>query len=160
MDAFDIVRRTAPFNFVWSLLIFNIAQYLFAFYWLVILWLPILITTVLFYQISKMAVISCCHISYGKPLRNIWILHLSAALTSGSLREHNRQSTGMTLAQLCDYGVNPPMLIWVCWKLYQGAGKGGKAPLYEWCFLLSFLVSYRKTACFWMALLILRRIEH
>ncbi len=43
------------FNFVWSLLFFNLEQYLFAFVWLVILWLLILITTVLFYRISKPA---------------------------------------------------------------------------------------------------------
>ena len=43
------------FNFVWSLIFFNMEQYLFAFVWLVILWLLILITTVLFYRISKPA---------------------------------------------------------------------------------------------------------
>lgn len=43
------------FNFVWSLIFFNMEQYLFAFIWLVLLWLLILITTVLFYRISKPA---------------------------------------------------------------------------------------------------------
>ena len=43
------------FNFVWSLLFFNLAQYLFAFVWLVILWILILITAVLFYRISRPA---------------------------------------------------------------------------------------------------------
>ncbi len=43
------------FNFVWSLIFFNMEQYLFAFVWLVLLWLLILITTVLFYRISKPA---------------------------------------------------------------------------------------------------------
>lgn len=43
------------FNFLWSILFFNLSQYLFAFVWLVILWILILITTVLFYRISKSA---------------------------------------------------------------------------------------------------------
>ena len=43
------------FNFLWSILFFNLSQYLFAFVWLVILWILILITTVLFYRISKPA---------------------------------------------------------------------------------------------------------
>ena len=43
------------FNFLWSILFFNLSQYLFAFVWLVILWILILITMVLFYRISKSA---------------------------------------------------------------------------------------------------------
>ena len=43
------------FNFLWSFLFFNLSQYLFAFVWLVILWILILITMVLFYRISKPA---------------------------------------------------------------------------------------------------------
>lgn len=43
------------FNFFWSIIFFNLELYLFAFIWLVLLWLLILITTLLFYQISKPA---------------------------------------------------------------------------------------------------------
>ncbi|MBE6729339.1 MAG: tryptophan-rich sensory protein [Ruminococcaceae bacterium] len=43
------------FNFFWSIIFFNGQAYLFAFIWLVVLWLLILITTILFYQISKPA---------------------------------------------------------------------------------------------------------
>lgn len=43
------------FNFLWPILFFNLELYLFSFIWLVILWLLILITTVLFYIISKPA---------------------------------------------------------------------------------------------------------
>lgn len=41
------------FNFFWSIIFFNLEMYLFAFIWLVVLWLLILKTTILFYQISK-----------------------------------------------------------------------------------------------------------
>ena len=40
------------FNFLWPVIFFNLAQYLFAFIWLVLLWLLILITTNLFSHIS------------------------------------------------------------------------------------------------------------
>lgn len=43
------------FNFFWSIIFFNLELYLFAFIWLVVLWLLILKTTILFYQISKLA---------------------------------------------------------------------------------------------------------
>lgn len=43
------------FNFFWSIIFFNLELYLFAFIWLVLLWLLILKTTLLFYQISKSA---------------------------------------------------------------------------------------------------------
>ena len=43
------------FNFLWSIIFFNLEQYLFAFVWLVLLWLLILATAVLFYRISKPA---------------------------------------------------------------------------------------------------------
>lgn len=43
------------FNFFWSIIFFNLELYLFAFIWLVLLWLLILRTTILFYQISKLA---------------------------------------------------------------------------------------------------------
>lgn len=43
------------FNFFWSILFFNKEMYLFSFIWLVIMWLLILATTVLFYRSSKFA---------------------------------------------------------------------------------------------------------
>lgn len=43
------------FNFFWSIFFFNFSLYLFSFIWLVLLWMLILTTTVLFYRISKSA---------------------------------------------------------------------------------------------------------
>lgn len=43
------------FNFVWSLIFFNMQAYLFAFIWLVILWLFIIAMIVSFWKISKPA---------------------------------------------------------------------------------------------------------
>ena len=43
------------FNFFWSIIFFNLEAYLFAFVWLIILWLLILATIVTFYKISKPA---------------------------------------------------------------------------------------------------------
>ena len=43
------------FNFFWSIIFFNLELYLFAFIWLILLWLLILKTALLFYQISKPA---------------------------------------------------------------------------------------------------------
>lgn len=43
------------FNFCWSVIFFSFEAYLFAFVWLIILWVLILATTILFYQISKPA---------------------------------------------------------------------------------------------------------
>lgn len=42
-------------NFFWSLIFFNLAQYLFAFVWLVLLWVMILVTMLKFYKISERA---------------------------------------------------------------------------------------------------------
>ena len=42
-------------NFVWSILFFNHSMYLAAFVWLVLLWVVILATTVLFYRIVPLA---------------------------------------------------------------------------------------------------------
>lgn len=41
------------FNFLWSILFFNLELYTFAFIWLLVLWVLIIITTVKFYRISK-----------------------------------------------------------------------------------------------------------
>ncbi len=43
------------FNFFWSIIFFNFEAYLFAFIWLIVLWLFILLTTALFYPISRPA---------------------------------------------------------------------------------------------------------
>lgn len=43
------------FNFFWSIIFFNMNSYLFAFIWLVVLWLLILKTTIKFYRISEPA---------------------------------------------------------------------------------------------------------
>lgn len=43
------------FNLLWSLIFFRAEAYLAAFIWLILLWLLILATTVLFYRISKPA---------------------------------------------------------------------------------------------------------
>lgn len=43
------------FNFGWSIIFFNLGEYLFALVWLCILWLLILITAVLFFRINKKA---------------------------------------------------------------------------------------------------------
>lgn len=43
------------FNFFWSYIFFNLQNYLFAFIWIIILWLLIIVTTVLFYRINKTA---------------------------------------------------------------------------------------------------------
>ncbi len=43
------------FNFLWSILFFNFSLYGIAFIWLLILWVLIIITTVLFGKISKLS---------------------------------------------------------------------------------------------------------
>lgn len=43
------------FNFFWSIIFFNLEAYLFAFIWLIVLWVLIIITAFLFYRISKPA---------------------------------------------------------------------------------------------------------
>lgn len=43
------------FNFFWSIIFFNLEQYLFAFFWLLALLFLVIYTTVLFYDISKKA---------------------------------------------------------------------------------------------------------
>lgn len=54
-----IVYSVQPlFDFMWPLL-FNMVQYLCAFIWPVV-WGPLLITTFLFYRISKTRGVSCC----------------------------------------------------------------------------------------------------
>ena len=42
-------------NFFWSIFFFNLSLYLFAFVWLLLLWLLVLATTISFYRISQLA---------------------------------------------------------------------------------------------------------
>lgn len=42
-------------NFLWTILFFNLELYLFSFVWLVLLWVSILVTIILFAQLSKSA---------------------------------------------------------------------------------------------------------
>jgi len=43
------------FNFLWSIVFFNLQAYAFAFFWLIALWLLILWMTITFYQVDKTA---------------------------------------------------------------------------------------------------------
>jgi len=43
------------FNFLWSIVFFNLQAYAFAFFWLIALWLLILWMTASFYQVDKLA---------------------------------------------------------------------------------------------------------
>lgn len=43
------------FNFLWSIVFFNLQAYAFAFFWLIALWLLILWMTISFYQVDKTA---------------------------------------------------------------------------------------------------------
>ena len=54
-NALTVYGIQLAFNFFWSIIFFNLNLYLFAFIWLVVLWILILITTVSFYRISKPA---------------------------------------------------------------------------------------------------------
>ena len=42
-------------NFFWSIIFFNLQAFLFAFYWLLLLWVLIIATTILFWRINKTA---------------------------------------------------------------------------------------------------------
>ena len=53
--ALTVYAVQLAFNFLWPILFFDLELYLFAFIWLVALWLLILITSVLFYRISPTA---------------------------------------------------------------------------------------------------------
>lgn len=53
--ALTVYAVQLAFNFFWPIIFFNLKLYLFAFIWLVLLWLLILKTALLFYQISKPA---------------------------------------------------------------------------------------------------------
>lgn len=53
--AMTLYRIQLAFNFFWSIIFFNLEAYLFSFIWLAVLWVLILITMILFYEISKPA---------------------------------------------------------------------------------------------------------
>jgi tryptophan-rich sensory protein len=54
-SALDWYAAQLAFNFLWSIIFFNLDQYLVAFIWLVVLWFLILITTIRFYRITPAA---------------------------------------------------------------------------------------------------------
>ena len=51
--ALDIYGVQLAFNYLWPIFFFTLQAYLFSFIWLVLLWLLILTTAVMFYRISK-----------------------------------------------------------------------------------------------------------
>lgn len=53
--ALTVYGTQLAFNFLWSIIFFNLKLYLFAFIWLILLWLLILETINRFHQISKPA---------------------------------------------------------------------------------------------------------
>jgi tryptophan-rich sensory protein len=42
-------------NFFWSIIFFNLRAFLFAFFWLVLLWVLVLLTTIAFWRIKRLA---------------------------------------------------------------------------------------------------------
>lgn len=68
------------FNFLWSIVFFNLRAYGFAFFWLIALWLLILWMTASFYQVDKTAallqipyllwVAFACYLNFG-----VWMLN-------------------------------------------------------------------------------------
>lgn len=74
------------FNFFWPLFFFNMQAYLFAFVWLVLLWLLILAATILFFRISRPGRLADGSVFAVGGLR--WVsepLNLSAELKSRSV---------------------------------------------------------------------------
>ena len=53
--ALQIYTLQLAFNFFWTILFFNVELYFFAFFWLLALLALIILTTILFYKISKPA---------------------------------------------------------------------------------------------------------
>ncbi len=54
-SALSVYAAQLAFNFLWSLIFFNLRAYLFAFIWLVILWILILVMIIRFYSVRKSA---------------------------------------------------------------------------------------------------------
>ena len=54
-EALTLYGLQLVFNFLWTILFFNMGRYLFAFFWLVVLWVLILAAALRFYRLSKPA---------------------------------------------------------------------------------------------------------
>ncbi len=54
-SALSVYTVQLIFNFIWSLIFFNMRAYLFAFIWLVVLWILIIIMIIRFYAVRKLA---------------------------------------------------------------------------------------------------------
>lgn len=54
-SALSVYAVQLAFNFFWSLIFFNMRAYLFAFIWLVVLWILIIVMIIRFYSIRKSA---------------------------------------------------------------------------------------------------------
>lgn len=54
-EALTLYGIQLGFNFLWTILFFNMGRYLFAFFWLVVLWVLILAAALRFYRLSKSA---------------------------------------------------------------------------------------------------------
>lgn len=54
-EALTLYAVQLGFNFLWTILFFNMGRYLFAFFWLVVLWVLILAAALRFYRLSKTA---------------------------------------------------------------------------------------------------------
>ena len=55
MSALKVYGLQLAFNFFWSIIFFNLESYLFAFVWLVALWILILLTMIKFFRIREAA---------------------------------------------------------------------------------------------------------
>lgn len=53
--AYILYFTQLAFNFIWPFIFFNLEMYLFAFIWIIILWILIIATTLEFYKINKAA---------------------------------------------------------------------------------------------------------
>ncbi|MBE5883857.1 MAG: tryptophan-rich sensory protein [Lachnospiraceae bacterium] len=54
-NALTVYALQLAVNFFWSIFFFNLRWYLFSFFWLILLWVLILDTIILFFRISKPA---------------------------------------------------------------------------------------------------------
>ena len=54
-SALSVYGTQLIFNFFWSIIFFNFEAYLFSFVWLIILWVLILATMILFFRVSEPA---------------------------------------------------------------------------------------------------------
>lgn len=54
-EALTLYAVQLGFNFLWTVLFFNMGRYLFAFFWLAVMWVLILAAALRFYRLSKAA---------------------------------------------------------------------------------------------------------